>query len=213
VLDFSIDKNREENLIVLSKHKSSSKKPAITVHIPGNPSYADISGKDFELNKSDPYLFYRIYKETFFSLESLAINIELTYEADHHGPNIDNPILFYELGSTSLEWNNDELCLLMARSLKNALTSQEKPAAIATYFGGNHYCYMCNKLTLEKDYAFSHIIAKHSLETINFDIVKQAIEKTIKPIDFAMLENSLKKEQKEKIKAYLELLKFPYEII
>ncbi|MEM4295815.1 MAG: hypothetical protein QXS91_03345 [Candidatus Anstonellales archaeon] len=52
LLDFSCN----DECIVLSPHRSKDKKPAITVHIPGNAGKAHFYGMDFMLNISSPYV-------------------------------------------------------------------------------------------------------------------------------------------------------------
>jgi len=208
LLDFSCN----EECIVLSPHKSKENKPAITLHIPGNPCNADFYGKEKTLNISNAILFYRIYKETYKLLEKS--NMPLTYEADHHGPTIERPIMFYELGATETEWNNEHFHSLMANALENAFDSNEMPKIIALYFGGNHYASMCNKLTRNNDYAFSHIIAKYCLDCLTKDVFKQAVEKCLQKIDIVLIEkNGTTKEQKEKIISFANELGLEYKVV
>ncbi|MEM4296500.1 MAG: D-aminoacyl-tRNA deacylase [Candidatus Anstonellales archaeon] len=210
LLDFSCN----DECIVLSPHRSKDKKPAITVHIPGNAGKAHFYGMDFMLNISNPVLMFRIFIETHKLLEQNREEIKMTYEADHHGPNIEKPILFYELGSTEQEWANKDLCILMANALKNALSSNEMPSITACYFGGNHYASRCNELTIKNGYAFSHIIAKYSLDETNENVVKQALEKTTQKIDIAIIEkDGTKRIHKDKIIPILEQLGVDYKLL
>jgi len=209
LLNFYYDKE----CIVLSPHKSKENRPAITVHIPGNPCNALFYGKEKTLNISNPLIFYRLYIETYKLIKENGLNIELTYEADHHGPTIDKPILFYELGSSEKEWDNEELCNLMANAIKNVISSKENPSFIACYFGGNHYAKRCNDLTLKYGYAFSHIIAKYNISCLDKDVFIQALNKSTAEKDIILIEKKIIKEEREKIIGWAEELNVEYKII
>lgn len=45
-------------------------------------------------------------------------------------------------------------------------------------FGGTHYSEKFNKILLESDYSLSAVVAKHSLEWINSEMLGQMIQRT-----------------------------------
>ncbi|RME80101.1 MAG: hypothetical protein D6769_00510 [Methanobacteriota archaeon] len=210
VLDFE----SSEEVVVASPHKSKEGKAAITVHYPGNPTRADYGGKEMTLNVSNPFLSYRLYVETIEALEEDGIEIEITYEADHHGPTIEKPIVFYELGSNEEQWNNRAYCSLMGKVLDKALESNETPSSIFLAVGGNHYANKFNKLTRKKGFAYTHILAKYSLDELTREVFGQALQRSLAVAEAVLIDKKgTTKEQKEKIKSWCDDLNISAELI
>ena len=88
----------EDEVVFLSRHGSSKGIPAFTVHAEGNWSEdVHLGGRPKELSVASPIRMLQML----CSLNSLNdVGIEVTYEATHHGPFLDRPSLFVELGGS-----------------------------------------------------------------------------------------------------------------
>ena len=102
----NIDKKiRADLFIFATKHESTSKINSLSVHVPGNWSKAELGGKDRKLCVAPVSLI----KEILLELEKSNIDYEKIQEVTHHGPFLQKPCLFIEIGSTLSEWTNKEI--------------------------------------------------------------------------------------------------------
>lgn len=185
--------------VFLSRHKSSSGKKCFTTHATGNFGDANHGGAQKTLCKTSAFWLKRF----FLSLKEKTGNA--FFEATHHGPTLDTPSLFVEIGSDETEWQKKENGVLLAESVLAAFTRKDV-GKVALGFGGTHYCSAFMPL-IENGWAFSHVASKHSLDFVTKDLVRQAFEKTVEQVDAVLLDKKgCRKEQKEKIASFCDSL-------
>lgn len=224
--------NKYDFVIFASRHKSESKEKTLSIHAPGNwkrefarekpgnpvtsadSSRADFGGKPGMICKTSA-----LFQKQFF--EMLHKNVKeydlkdykLTLECTHHGPLIDKPCLFVEIGSTETEWNDRRAAFIMAKTIKETMDSfKENPYnEVAIGIGGPHYCPNFNKIQLNSNVAISHVIPEYALP-LTEEMLKQAITKTEEEIDFAVLDwkGLGKKEQKDEMLKLLDKMYIQY---
>lgn len=177
--------------IFLSKHRSGSNTKSFAVHSIGNWSVAKAGGKERELVPSSAHVQQLILLEF---LKNPREGYEITMEATHHGPFTTTPSIFVEVGSTEEEWQDANNGKIIANIVLNAIAQyiqhqhkRDKPT-FAIGIGGPHYCNNFNKLSLRKNYAFSHICPKHSLKDLDDEVLKQAIEKNVEKVESIVLD-------------------------
>ncbi len=177
VTDFTY--NDADAIVILSRHESSSQIPAFTVHYPGNPSEKTMGGQPKTLGIAFPRLLTSIYRE----MLKINVNIAKVIEATHHGPTLNKPVVFAEIGSSKEYWQNEKLVAELVNSVINGINKYEDTYCekIVVGFGGPHYATFFSELA--KKYCISHIISKHYLTELDSNIVKQAIENSINKID------------------------------
>lgn len=188
-LIFSENIDRKINadiFIFASKHRSKENTPSFAVHPIGNWGNADLGGKEKSLCPSSSVLL----KNLFVELNSIAkeTNYELTMEATHHGPFVEKPAVFIEIGSTEKEWNDSENGKTIAKTIINGLLNENKTYKTAVGIGGPHYCNNFNKIALRTDIAFSHFCPKYHLDKLNNELIQEAINKTAEKVDFILLD-------------------------
>ena len=135
---------------------------------------------------------------------------EMTMEATHHGPFVDKPAVFAEIGSTEKEWNNKENGKIIATTIINSLNKTNQNYKIAVGIGGPHYCNNFNKIALRTDIAFSHICPKHHLDKLDEESIKKSIEKTKEKIDFIALDWKGLGTEKQRIVDLLKNLRLEF---
>jgi len=203
--------NQYDFIIFASKHKSESKEKTLSVHAPGNWRSADFGGAAGKVCKSSAlfmkYLFEKLNQK---AAESYLKEYKVTMEATHHGPLIDKPCVFIEIGSTEFEWTDRRAGFAVARAISDAIaTFKENPYhEIAIAIGGPHYCPSFNQIQLKSNVAISHVIPQYVFP-ITEDVVSEAVSKTAEELDFVLLDwkGLGNAEQRQRV---LEILKKLY---
>jgi len=160
-------------VVYLSKHRSESGRPSLTVHPIGNPGAAEFGGQPQTLVPSAP----RWMTSALRSLRQTSrhLGYEVTFEATHHGPYLTSPTFYIEQGSTEREWRDREASRVIGRVL---LGLQPVDAPIAIGIGGGHYVPRHTDLALRRRIAFGHLLATYALTSSSLDLLDQAIERT-----------------------------------
>jgi len=182
----NIDNDIEADLFIfISKHSSKEPRKTLSVHMPGNWGKAELGGKDKTLNICNPnYL-----KEALVELNKLnTLGYEVTGESDHHGPYLEKPCFFIEIGSQEEQWNDKDAAKIVANTLMNLFNKEIGEYRVAIGLGGNHYMAGLNKIQLETDIALSHVCPKHYLQDFNEKMLYQAINKSTKKATIAILD-------------------------
>ncbi len=198
--------------IFASTHKSASNTPGFSVHTPGNWGTAELGGKPRTLNFAMPSkikLIARKMKE----LSDASLEWQVSVEVDHHGPTVDKPVLFAEIGSTEKEWINEIAGEIAAKAILAAIKSNETfPAYVG--FGGSHYAPKFTPKIVGGGIAFGHIVSGYSLERSGVDeeMLKQAMERNAEPIASALIDwKGIKGETRGRLIAALDALKIKWE--
>lgn len=190
---------RVELVVYLSKHRSESRTPSLTVHPIGNPKGAELGGQPETLVPSAP----RWMTGALRSLRRHARNLayDVTFEATHHGPYLDAPTFFIEQGSTEREWADLEASAAIAQSL---LSMEPADGPVAIGLGGGHYVPRQSDLAKAYRIAFGHLLASYALEGLSPDILDRAIEKTEGASLAYLHRKSLGKAETRELEAALE---------
>jgi len=201
--NLDIDKiNKYDFIIFASKHQSDKKEKSLCVHTPGNWRSAELGGKREKVCLSSAIFQKQIYEKLKKNAEFSNLNYNITMEATHHGPLIEKPCLFIEVGSTDFEWNDRRATFVIAKTISQTIKEcEDNPYnEIAVAIGGPHYCPNFNKIQSNSNVAISHIIPKYSLP-LTEEMILEAINKTVEEVDFVVLDwkGLGKKEQRESI--------------
>jgi D-aminoacyl-tRNA deacylase len=170
-------KIKEDMFIFATKHESSSKIPTLSLHTPGNFSIAKYGGKDRSLCISCPNLM----KIAFKNLNRLGKNLkfQVTLECTHHGPFINNPCMFIEIGSNIKAWKDKAAGDIIAKTIINSIIKLKNSDFIpAIGIGGNHYCPQFNKIMLNTNISLGHICPKYELQNLDRNLLLQMLKRT-----------------------------------
>ncbi|KAL5987462.1 D-aminoacyl-tRNA deacylase [Asimina triloba] len=109
-----------DEVIFLSRHTAVSNRPALTVHPIGVPHIADgetppAGGKPGWAGLPSPRIgpWLRLLKKI-AEAHNLTPEFEITLEATHHGPLVDTPTMFVEIGSTEEYWKRQDAAQAVA---------------------------------------------------------------------------------------------------
>jgi len=182
--------NEYDFIIFASRHESEKKEKALTIHVPGNWRLAEYGGQPGKVCPTSAVFL----KQSFEILnknakEHFLDDFKVTMEATHHGPLIEKPCMFIEIGSTEIEWSNRRAGFVVARTIKEILEIfKENPYnEVAIGIGGLHYCPGFNKVQLNSNVAISHVIPSYVIP-ITEQMILEAIDKTKEDVDFVLLD-------------------------
>ena len=151
--------------IFVSKHVSSSGRPALTVHATGNlTKEAKFGGNPEEVSYVNPSITRRALRALKEGAGQAGVQIEVTMEATHHGPtSLSMPVCFVEIGSGEKEWADPVLGEIAANAVMSAIDVEETPPT-AVGFGGTHYSAKHTRICMEGNYAIGHLVSSHSFD-------------------------------------------------
>ena len=135
--------------------------------------------------------------------------IGVTYEATHHGPFLETPSLFAEIGGNDEAKASRELAAIVAESVIESLDYEPEYDKIALGIGGLHYSDRFAKRALQGKYAFGHIMSKHYVNEV--DMLYQAYERCTPKPETALIEwDCMSGEVREKMLKILEDIGLDY---
>ncbi len=174
-------------LIFLSRHSSKSGKPTLSVHTPGNLGEAALGGLPRRVSVSPANAMRSALKAMKRAQEEMSLNYEVSYECTHHGPSLDIPTMFVELGSSPDQWKDLEAAEAVAEgALAAAANTEVCPAVLG--IGGPHYNGKFTAKALETETAFGHIVPKYAVREIDAEALRQCIDKTVERIQRIILD-------------------------
>ena len=175
-------------IIYISRHSSASGKPTLSVHTPGNLTEdASYGGLPRKISVSPANAMRNALKEMERLKQEWNLEYEVCYECTHHGPSLDVPTMFAELGSSPTQWKDLKAAEAVAHAAIKAATSEER-CTVALGIGGPHYNAKFTRIALTEDVAFGHMIPKHLVGVVDVEILRQCIEKTLEKVELAILD-------------------------
>ncbi|MGN6346555.1 MAG: D-aminoacyl-tRNA deacylase [Candidatus Nitrosocosmicus sp.] len=196
---------RDSMIIFLSKHVSKSKTPTLTSHSTGNFSESILwGGKPNEIGNTFPS-FQKLYMKKIHEKKDEVADYDLMIEATHHGPTSPvNPMLFIEIGSSEIQWNDKNtasfVCKCVIETVKSITDkTNQNTTDIGIGIGGNHYPQKFNKLILFSNVAFGPIISKYNLAFINEKMISQIKMKSVEKVKNIYIDEKGLGKEKEKV--------------
>lgn len=214
-LDDEVNKElglKPEQTIFLSRHRSKTGEPTLTVHPIGNYGKAEFGGKTRTLVETSPKLMTQLLRILRKKAEQEKLYHKVCYEVTHHGPYLDTPTFFVEVGSTEEEWKKTKPSEVVAKSVLELLENYhyekdfKEDIPVLVGIGGGHYAPRFTDIVFEKKTAFGHMIPTYQIDAGNIDIemLKQAIEKTPNLTGVYIHKKSMKKSQATEYREYFE---------
>ena len=157
VRDFGID---PDEVIFMSKHSAKSGRPALTAHPIGNYHENEFGGRVETLVKAAPATMTDALRRI------LAYNdmedTQTCFEVTHHGPWLDKPTFFIEVGSEETHWGNKHAAEILAHVIEDLDPHPEYPSLVG--LGGGHYAPRFTEVASKYQANFGHMIPNYQIE-------------------------------------------------
>lgn len=178
-----------ELVIFISKHSSISATPTLSTHTPGNLSQAKFGGIPRRVSISPGNSMRDALKVLMKLKEEFQLDYEVSYECTHHGPSLDVPAMFIELGSSPKQWKDPRAAEVVAHATMEAI-SRFGATSVDTVLGigGPHYNRKFTEMALGDEVAFGHIVPKYAAANLDSEILRQCINRTVEKVEFAILD-------------------------
>lgn len=177
-----------ELAVFISRHSSQSGKPTLSVHVSGNFADAGLGGLPKCVSIAPANAMHTALKKLYELRMQFGLgDFSVSYEATHHGPSLDVPCMFVELGSSEVQWRNElgaKAVAMVALSAFDAM--QTVPVVLG--IGGTHYNQKFTELALSDKAAFSHMIPKYAVPQVDSDMLLQCVNKTHGKVSHAILD-------------------------
>ncbi len=199
-------------IVFISKHCSASGTPTLSVHTPGNLGPADMGGLPRKVSVSPANSMRDALKALALFKERMKLDYEVSYECTHHGPSLNVPAMFVELGSSEKQWNDQHAAEAVAHAAMDAIAKfhhAKSPAALG--IGGPHYNRQFTRMAIDGNQLFGHIIPKYAFKMIDTEILSQCLEKTLEKVECAVLDwKGIRSDDKLKLLEMLKEIGLPY---
>lgn len=206
----NIDRKAEEfgihvdDMVVLSRHSSSSGKPTLTVHPIGNYRTNDMGGQLETLVKASPHLMSETLRRMAVINKDPVYSV--SFEVTHHGPYVDVPTMYIEIGSDESHWGDKVAAEVLMDSL---LSAEEKDYPVVAGVGGGHYAPRFTDLVLSTKVDMGHMVPNYQIGEASDEDVSRMISSAAKATGTDMVyvhRNSMKGAEERRINAIIDSL-------
>jgi D-aminoacyl-tRNA deacylase len=198
-----------ELIVFISRHSSQSGTPTLTVHPSGNFADADLGGLPQTVSISAATLMSTTLRKLVFFQQKLGLSsYEVSFEVTHHGPSLDVPTMFVELGSSMPQWTDSKAAYAVACATISALgTFESNPAQNAVIgIGGTHYNKKFTQMALNGHAVFGHMIPKYAVANVDVSMLKHCVERSLEKVSEVLLDwRGIRSEDKPDLMAALDM--------
>jgi D-aminoacyl-tRNA deacylase len=203
-----------EVFIFATRHEAAAAVPTLSAHAPGNFGAADFGGLGGRLCPAPAFLL----KNALMGLKALKpAGYTVTMEATHHGPYLEKPAMFIEIGSAGNEWKDAAAGETIASVILDLIKTPAGEKAFenrlpAAAVGGPHYCSAFNKIMFESNYAIGHVCPKYHCDKLDEALIAQMAEKASPPAVMFFIDwKGVNSAARTKIIEIIEKLGYKYE--
>jgi len=198
-------------VVFVSRHSGVAGIPTLSVHTPGNIGNAELGGLAKRVSVCSASAMKNALLELARIKEENNLQYEVSYECTHHGPSLDVPTLFVELGSSPEQWKDLNAAEAVAHAAMAAILKESKyPTVLGV--GGPHYNERFTKIALTSPKAFGHIIAKYAIPQADAEVIKQCVQRTVEKVESAVFDwKSMRGMDRQRIISVLKELKVSVE--
>ena len=193
-----------DDMVVLSRHSSSSGKPTLTVHPIGNYRTNEMGGRPETLVRADPHLMSATLRRM------AAINNDpvysISFEVTHHGPYVSVPTMYMEIGSDGSHWGDKVAAGVLVDSL---LSAEEKDNSVVIGVGGGHYAPRFTELVLSSKVDMGHMVPNYQIGDASDEEISRMISSAVEASGTEMVyvhRNSMKGSEERRINGIIDSL-------
>lgn len=193
-----------DEIVVLSRHSSSSGKPTLTVHPIGNYRSNDMGGRAEILVHPAPHLMSGTLRKISELNKDPVYSV--SFEVTHHGPYVDVPTMYIEIGSDENHWGDEAAAEVLVDSL---LSAEEKDHPVVIGIGGGHYAPRFTDLILSSKVDMGHMLPNYQLQDSSDEDIARMIRSATEASGTDMVyvhRNSMKGSEERRINGIIDSL-------
>ncbi|MCL2296138.1 MAG: D-aminoacyl-tRNA deacylase [Methanomassiliicoccaceae archaeon] len=157
-----------DEVVFMSRHSAASGEASLTVHPIGNFRENKFGGRERMLVRSNPALMSDALRKI-VRYNDLS-DFRVCFEVTHHGPWLDKPTFFIEIGSDERNWGNEAAAGILSDVI---LDMEPNDYDVAVGVGGGHYAPRFTEVALSFEINFGHMLPNYHLEgSSDEDIVR-----------------------------------------
>lgn len=162
-----------EVVIFASRHRSEKRIPTLTVHPIGNYSSADFGGRPGTLCPTAPNLMTSALRN--LKRNAAELEWDVSFETTHHGPLVNSPVFYIEIGSYAELWDRKDAAEAIAKSI---LEIRDEGDPVVLCIGGGHYAPRFTEVALTRKVAIGHMAANYALKALSTEMIQQMSAKS-----------------------------------
>lgn len=195
-----------ELVVYASRHSSSANMATLSVHVSGNWGEAEYGGEPRRLSVASPVHVKAALKSLARLKEEYSLSgFTVAQEQTHHGPTVDVPSMFIEIGSSAKEWVNEVAGSIVAEAIMELTVHPPENCINAVGFGGGHYAPKFTEINLNSSIGVGHIASKYYTGMLDENLLQQAIDKTLGGVELFVLDwKGMKGEERGRIISFAE---------
>jgi D-aminoacyl-tRNA deacylase len=176
-------------IVFISRHSSQSSRPTLSVHTPGNFGGSELGGLPKKLSVAPAFAMQTALKALNLNKDKLNLKYEVSYECTHHGPSLEVPAMFVELGSSEHQWGDLQAARVVADAVMITISNSAAPSKSPVLgIGGTHYNQKFTKMALGNEAFFGHMIPKYAVHLADVEMLAQCVERTLEKVSLAVLD-------------------------
>ena len=202
-----------ELIIFISRHSSLSGTPTLSVHTPGNLTKAELGGIPNKVSISPANAMRKALTTMMQLKDDSKLDYQVCYEGTHHGPSLDVPTMFAELGSSPQQWQDAKAAEAVAHAAMETVKQfGSRPVKAVLGIGGPHYNARFTRMALESEVAFGHMIPKYAVHEADWNVLQQCVRRTSEKVEIIILDwKGIKGEDKAPLIKILMEMGIPFE--
>jgi D-aminoacyl-tRNA deacylase len=170
-----------KEVIFLSRHRSSSEIPTLTVHPIGNFNDAELGGRPRTLVKASPGTMTGLLRSL---LSSETGRFRVSFEVTHHGPWTSIPATFIEIGSSEAQWNDRDAAKMLADAI---LGHDDRDFMKVIGTGGGHYAPRFTEAAASYEMNFGHMIPEYAYKDADHEETARMMKDSAEKSDTKMI--------------------------
>ena len=195
-----------DEVVFMSKHSAASGIPTLTVHPIGNFKKAEFGGRDNELVASSPASMGDALRKIARYNDTDVYKV--SFEVTHHGPYLEKPTFFIEIGSDASHWGDIHAAEILTKALCD--NEPDDDCIVAIGVGGGHYAPRFTEMVMGYRIGIGHMIPGYQTDGMDDETVisylKAASEATSNTKCVYMHKKAYKKPEERRITGLIESL-------
>ena len=195
------------DVVFMSRHSAASGKPTLTVHPIGNFKDAEFGGNPRTLVKPTPHMMTDALRR--MKVRNDSPEYSVSFEVTHHGPYLDKPTMFIEIGSEETHWGDMHAADMLSDVILGMNGDERYPVVVGV--GGGHYAPRFTELVLTQKVDMGHMVPYYQIQNTDDEEVARMISDACTATDTGLVyvhRNSMKGAEERRINAIIDSLGF-----